>query len=202
MHDNPLYDPDEAEISWFFNDINLTMVILVLFFAIIFAAMIGESQGISSEQTQIQETEKQRPTDVSSSTYYGEEGFPEAKKEKGFPVKETFNTDLILTDNGTLREGMEGNLVWDFENLSTLRDKFLVRLYAAENGTLTWDGRAVTVDEVKENINQKAQKHNVFVRLSISPSAPIHVYESLRNDLWNTTNAVHWSFFTEDAPPQ
>ncbi len=195
----------DAEVSWFFNDINLTMVCIVLFLAIVFAVMIADSQqqaqGTNPDVETISREEK-RPTELSSAAYYGDTGFPQAEMDKGFPTKDTFNEDLIITRGKTIRLGMGGNLVWDFEQMDNIRERKTLRVLADEAGNLRYMDEEIMVEELQGLIDTAAVKHNVFVELYLSPQTPVAVYEQLRDALWNDSAAVHWQFITDTAQYQ
>lgn len=187
---------DEAEISWFFNDVTLNMVIIVLLLAVIFASLISFSEGVQEYTEEIETTETQKPSDLSSFDYYGDDGFPSGADKKGFPVKDRFNDDLILNNDESIRIGKSGNIVWDFEELSNIREKKILRVYVDELGNLTYEDDVLSLIKLQEVIQEMSFKHNVFVELYIKSDAPITIYEQMRNQLWNDTDAVHWRFYT------
>ncbi len=184
----------ENEISWFFNDINLSMVMIILFFAVIFATMVSNTANQSAQNQNNNDT--RMPTELSASNFFGEIGFPQASEEKGFPTKETFNEDLIIIEKDTDRKGMEGNRVWEFEELSRAKNKKLVTINVSTEGQMQLDGQAQDMDSLKRFIDSQAEVFHVFVRIEISQNAPMVVYKDLRDQLWNDSDATHWEFIT------
>jgi hypothetical protein len=189
-------DNDEAEISWFFNDVTLNMVIIVLLLAVIFASLISFSEGTQEYSETPETTETKKPADLSSFDYYGETGFPSGKDNKGLPIKDRFNDDLILDATDSIRIGKSGNIVWNFEELSNIREKKILRIYVDEVGNITYEDNNISIPEGQKLIEETSRIHNTFVELYIQASAPVNIYEQMRNQLWNETEAIHWRFYT------
>jgi len=186
----------DADMSWTFNDINLTMIIIVLFFAVIFATLVSDAEG-ESKSTITADVIENKPAQMANADFFGEQGFPKQQANKGFPSKDTFNRDLILNTADADREGMAGDKVWDFEELSRLQRQKFVQIQANHRGELFYLGEPVATDEMKDIVDELAQDYNVFVQLFIDKKAPVSVYERIRNYLWNDSSAVHWRFITE-----
>lgn len=193
-------DTDLEDASWAFNDINLTMIIIIMFFAMIFAVLMGEAQSIaeSIEDQEISELQKQKPAELSSQDYYGDTGFPKAETIKGFPVKDTFNENLVVTESKTIRAGLSGNVTWDFENMDDIREKKYMRIYVNSNGEMRYEGQVMDIPGLQREVDALHKKHNVFIELYISPNVSVGVYEQIRNYLWNESNALHWRFITQE----
>ncbi len=175
----------------------------MLFFAIIFASMISLSQGMRESTVSQAELQKERPAELSNYEAFGDVGLPKSVEQKGFPTKDRFNEDLILIEqtSSTVRQGMAGNLVWDFEELSNIRDRELILVEVGADGTARLDGTSMNLSQLQAEINNRSRTNNVFVRLHIDPLAPVVVYENTRNQLWNESDAIHWQFTTKSINP-
>lgn len=195
IHPMALMNDEDQEASWAFNDINLTMVIIMLFYAVLFASLISTTTQIQQETTS-SDIEKENPVDLSSLDHYGHIGFPQAQEIKGFPSKETFNDDLIVTENEAIRDGIFGDMVWNFDELDNLREKKIIQINVDRDGTLTYEGWVTSLQELQALIDDLSSEHHVFIEVHIDKEAPMGVYDRVRSFLWNDSDAVHWKFTT------
>jgi len=188
----------DAEASWVFNDVNLTMVMIVLFFASVFATMISSAKVFEQTSTSAtSETTKNQLTEASSLLYYGEIGFPKASDTRGLPTKEAFNDDLLLIQAEEAGTGLFGNKVWEFQDVDIFRDRHNFTINLTKQGSFIHEDKSFSLQELKDHINEISKTKNVFVRLIVDKDTPIKLYEQARSNLWNETEAIHWKFITQ-----
>ena len=184
--------------AYIMNDITLTTIIIILFFALVFATLASSAKILQqSSTTVVSQTTPQKPTEQTSNNHYGEVGFPEAESEKGLPEKEAFNQELVISESVTIRPGIIGNKVWNFETLDSSKERTNLVVYIDKHGELTFRNQTIEIEWMQKEINRLSLENHVFVKLIIDNQTSIKVYETVRSYLWNESDAIHWEFITE-----